>query len=249
MASIKNLQKNWEGFAKKDPLWAICTYPDKIKNKWNLEDFFLTGKKEIDTVWKYLKFIRQPVNTKTALDFGCGVGRLTQALSKHFDSCYGVDISATMIKLAKKFNKFSKKCHYIVNETNNLSVFQDNYFSFIYSSIVFQHIPPKHTEKYLKEFVRVLKPGGLIVFQIPESFKGKRAFTLNLKTLIGKLLVALGIGYKMEMHYITEKNVRNLVAPAGVIDVKFVNFGENFRYLKSEPKEGHVIKQYCVKKV
>jgi len=46
-----------------------------------------------------------------------------------------------------------------------------------------------------------------------------------------------------------EKDVRALVFPAKVVDVKFVNYGENFFFLDSEPEEGYVIKQYCVKKI
>jgi len=194
MDSIKNLQKNWEGFAKKDPLWAICTQPDKIKNKWCKEEFFLTGEKEIAVVWKYLTSIRQTVDTKRALDFGCGVGRLTRALAKRFSFCFGIDISPTMIKLANRFNKYPKKCYYLVNSSNNLAVFKDSHFSFIYSSIVFQHMPFRYTKNYLKEFVRVLKPGGIAVFQVPEKYKGRESKSLHPKVLAGKLLVALGMG-------------------------------------------------------
>ena len=252
MSNIKNLQKNWEGFAKIDPLWAICTHPGKIKNKWSKEDFFLTGKIEVETVWKHIKSLGTPVDTKRALDFGCGVGRLTQAFAKHFTSCYGVDISPTMIELANKYNRYPKKCQYLVNDSPDLSLFKDNYFSFIYSSIVFQHMQPRYAKQYLKEFVRILKPGGLMVFQIPDRYKGKHFELkgLSLRTLIGKLLVPLGIGYKMEMHCIPENVVKQFLSSELVIDVKLVNsdISENFCFLKSEPETGYVFKQYYVKK-
>ena len=247
---IKNLQKNWEGFARKDPLWAICTRPDKMKNKWTLKEFFLTGEQEIGMVWNHIRSLGQKVDKRRALDFGCCVGRLTQALSKRFSSCVGVDISPTMIKLADKLNPQSKKCRYLVNESDSLSVFKDSYFGFIYSSIVFQHMKPGYTKNYVKEFMRILKPDGLMVFQIPERYKGRRSFMslLNPKALLGKLLVALGIGYEMEMHYMAEKDVRTLVFPARVLDVKLVGYGGKFSFLKREPEEGYVIKQYYVKK-
>ena len=40
-----------------------------------------------------------------ALDFGCGVGRLTRALGTRFESALGVDISAGMIEQARRLNE------------------------------------------------------------------------------------------------------------------------------------------------
>ena len=42
-----------------------------------------------------------PAARRSALDFGCGIGRLSQALAEHFDQVYGVDISPKMIELAR----------------------------------------------------------------------------------------------------------------------------------------------------
>jgi predicted TPR repeat methyltransferase len=37
---------------------------------------------------------------RAELDFGCGIGRLTRALSPELDECYGVDVSLRMVRLA-----------------------------------------------------------------------------------------------------------------------------------------------------
>ncbi len=52
---------------------------------------------------KYLKDKGINYNDTLALDFGCGIGRLTQLLCKFFKKCIGVDISKEMIKLANKY--------------------------------------------------------------------------------------------------------------------------------------------------
>jgi len=112
------------------------------------------------------------VKKGTALDFGCGVGRLTQALCQYFERCIGVDIAGSMIKLAWKYNRFGDRCHYLVNDVGDLRMFEDGHFDFIYSNIVLQHIPSEYSTHYIREFVRLLSPGGMAVFQMPSHVAG-----------------------------------------------------------------------------
>jgi SAM-dependent methyltransferase len=164
---ISELKRNWNAFGRKDPLWAIITRPDKKGGKWNAEHFFYTGKEEIDAVMEHVISLGIAVKPRRALDFGCGVGRVTQALVAHFDHVVGVDIAASMLKAARKYNRFGERCRYYLNETDDLSLFHNDYFDFIYSNMVLQHMEPRYSKNYLREFVRVLAPQGVLVFQIP----------------------------------------------------------------------------------
>jgi 2-polyprenyl-3-methyl-5-hydroxy-6-metoxy-1,4-benzoquinol methylase len=130
---FEQLQVNWDKFGKVDPLWAILTNPEKRNNKWNVDEFFRTGEAEIDGVIQYINSLQLPRRRQKALDFGCGAGRLTQALCRYFDQCYGVDIAPSMIELAEKYNRYGSKCHYYTNSAQDLSLFEDNSFDFIYS--------------------------------------------------------------------------------------------------------------------
>ena len=67
----------------------------------------------------------------TALDFGCVVGRLSQALCKHFDRVIGVDIAPSMIALAENFNQFSGSCCYVLNSREHLSFQRDSAVDFV----------------------------------------------------------------------------------------------------------------------
>src|SRR3954467_9640105 len=141
MNPLKELQRNWEGLAQADPLWAICTDPGKRNRQWTKEEFFATGRKEIETVLGYAARIGIRIDkTSPALDFGCGVGRLTRAMAEHFPECCGVDISPTMISTAQEFNRDRPRCHFHQNEDTRLQRLQDNHFGFIYTSLVLQHI-------------------------------------------------------------------------------------------------------------
>jgi ubiquinone/menaquinone biosynthesis C-methylase UbiE len=106
---------------------------------------------------------------RRALDFGCGVGRLTQALARHFERVDGVDISASMIQQANAYNQHGSRCQYVVNQRSDLRIFPDQHFDFIYSSITLQHMPPRYSRRYIAEFMRVLAPGGAVLFQLPSE--------------------------------------------------------------------------------
>jgi ubiquinone/menaquinone biosynthesis C-methylase UbiE len=227
--SLKRVQENWIKLGEKDPLWAVISWPEKKGNKWDIYDFFQYGRDEIDETIKYAKGMGLN-NYRVALDFGCGVGRLSQALSVWFDEVYGIDISSSMIRAANQFSVFDKKCHYILNNTPNLKLFGNNYFDFIYSNITLQHMQPVFSIKYIKEFIRVLQPGGILIFQVPSHrrFNPKIDNKLNkivhyikyflptkLVNLIKNLTSSLGGGPIMEFFAIKKQLVESLINQSG----------------------------------
>ena len=261
MTSLRQLRSDWERLAQADPLWSICTDPQRRDHQWTEAEFFQSGRTEIETVLAHLASLGlRPDPAAPALDFGCGVGRLTRTLATHFRECWGVDISATMVDLAKKFNAGSPHCRFLVNTADHLRVFASGYFGFIYTSIVLQHMEGRYAQRYLREMKRILAPGGLLVFQVLDRRKG---------VLLGELRNRVGIRRRLrrllgrrrdleqlwELHCIPESTVRRLFAGSQITiaDVRLTNsaersFNGQLRYLPQEPQEGFVSKQYCVVK-
>lgn len=257
MNSLKELQRNWDGLAQSDPLWAICTDPEKRNGEWTREEFFATGRKEIEAVFGYVARIDIDIDkTAPALDFGCGVGRLTRALAQYFLECVGVDISPTMISMARELNRDLPNCRFQLNEDIQLKSLPDNYFGFIYTSLVLQHITSPCSHEYIAELARVLRAGGVLIFQVPEKLHANSLTKLRTRlALRSRLQSVLGKPkpYAMEMHCIRESVIRKLIARLGVrvADVALTNscdpsFSGDLRYLAQEPLHGYVSKQYCV---
>jgi ubiquinone/menaquinone biosynthesis C-methylase UbiE len=167
--NIKDLQKNWDKFGKRDPLGAILWDSEKKENKWKVDEFFETGVKEIGSIMEYAQSLGLIIPRGKALDFGCGVGRISQALVAYFDEVIGVDIAPSMLRLAEKYNRFGNRCRYYLNATDDLTVFGDNSFDFIFTTIVLQHMKPEYSRKYLREFIRLLTPRGILIFQLPSE--------------------------------------------------------------------------------
>jgi SAM-dependent methyltransferase len=164
-------QTFWDDFAKYDPLWAILSDPTKAGRQWDLPRFLETGRREISLLFYQLRALGLAVERRAALDFGCGVGRLSQPLALHFERVVGVDVSAEMIRLANAINQHPDRVRYVCNVRDDLEIFPAGDFSFIYSNVVLQHIVPDRSLLYLGELLRVLAPGGLLVFQLPSHLR------------------------------------------------------------------------------
>jgi SAM-dependent methyltransferase len=165
--NLESVRQFWDHHARRDPLWAILSYAAKRDGKWDTTRFFETGANEIAAMLWELDAQGIVPNRGSALDFGCGVGRLTQALGPHFGRVVGVDISRGMCDLATELNRFPHTISYICNDAPHLRVFSNGTFDFIVSSIVLQHLQPEMAAGYLREFFRVLAPAGIMVVQLP----------------------------------------------------------------------------------
>src|ERR1017187_7877814 len=102
-----------------------------------------------------------------ALEIGCGPGRLMRPLSRHFQEIHGVDVSDTMIALARERLRRTPNAFPRHSSGSDLSLFPSEKFDFVYSYAVFQHIPSREVVfHYLREARRVLKPRGILRCQI-----------------------------------------------------------------------------------
>lgn len=160
-------QTFWDQHAAKDPLWAVLSFPEKQGGRWTLHEFMKNGEREIALLFHRFAELQLPAPRGQALDFGCGVGRLTQALARRMDRVIGVDISPVMIDLARRLNRYPDRAQYICSADTALESLPAGSFQCIYSNIVLQHVPPDISIHYLHEFFRLLGRGGLLVFQLP----------------------------------------------------------------------------------
>jgi SAM-dependent methyltransferase len=167
---IEQLRQHWDRFGSMDPLWAVLSDPAKRHGRWSVVEFFESGRTEVDRVMTKIRAALAPDSRLDrggkALDFGCGVGRATQALCQHFDECHGVDIARSMIEKARGYNSFPDRCHYRVIDREDLADFASSSFDFVYTAHVLQHMEPRYAHGYLAEFLRILKPGGVAMFEL-----------------------------------------------------------------------------------
>jgi SAM-dependent methyltransferase len=144
---------------------------------------------------------------RRGLEVGCGPGRLLRPMSKHFGEIHGIDVSDEMIAQAAEKLRDIPWAHAHHASGSDLARFPDEHFDFVYSYAVFQHIPSAAVVfSYLRETVRVLKPGGFARLQINGLPKTARAYTTWEGVRIGA----------EEIHDFTRKHDVRLLSLTGV---------------------------------
>jgi SAM-dependent methyltransferase len=222
--------RDWEEMATLDPLWAILGEPEKRFGKWQLEEFFRTGEEEIARLMEQSQKLKLPQNRRRAIDFGCGVGRLTRALSECFPECHGVDISSSMVETA---SRLSPRCQF--RQGSNLESFPAGYADFIYSTLVLQHQPdPENAARIIQDMMRVLAPGGLLVFQMPQYMPWRNR--LQLRRRAYRMLRGLGLPHTFLYQRLNLNPIRMIALPQ--IEIEKIVGGEGGKVLRVEQVRG-----------
>jgi ubiquinone/menaquinone biosynthesis C-methylase UbiE len=112
------------------------------------------------------------------VEIGCGAGRIGAPLAPLCRSWVGADISANMLARASERLSNIPNARLVQLSHTGLREFKDNSFDVAYCTSVFGHLDEMDRWQYIREALRVLRPGGrLLVDNIDvESDAGWRGF-------------------------------------------------------------------------
>jgi SAM-dependent methyltransferase len=173
---LDGVRNVWERLGTDDPYWAVLT-EDGFHNGNAQAEFFQKGRQEVRHVLDVLDRHGRPYGD-VAVDFGCGVGRLTYGLGEHFGSVTGVDVAESMLEEARANNPAPERIRFVHNAATTLP-FEDNSVDLVLSLITMQHMPPSLSIRYLLDMVRVTRPGGHLVFQLPSHLPKPQALPVS----------------------------------------------------------------------
>lgn len=165
--------RDWEQFGQQDPYWAVLTeekFRGQHLNTQAIDDFFTSGQRHVEHLFARVRKQLDPdFAPQTALDFGCGVGRLVLPLAQRCERVVGVDISPSMLAEAKRNcdRHEIRNCHFVQSDDRLSGVSEQ--FDLVHSTIVFQHIPPARGRKLFTRLVELLGPGGAGVLHLTYS--------------------------------------------------------------------------------
>ena len=151
------IRRDWDTRARENAR-AYINWPD-VPNE---EDaFFASGKMDYDLyVTPFLKKMSFDPRGKTALEIGCGIGRIARWMAQDFAQYVGVDVSPEMIRKASSYNL--TRAQFQAVSGGDLAGIPNESVDFVWSFAVFQHVPDKRAIfNYFQEAARVLRPGGI----------------------------------------------------------------------------------------
>ncbi len=168
---LSAIRRDWDRRARENAR-AYINWPD-IANEEGA--FFLSGRCDYEFYVKpFLKKMDFDPRDKTALEIGCGIGRIARWMAADFEQYIGVDVSPEMVRKATSYG-ISRATFHAVSGAD-LRGIPAGSVDFVFSFAVFQHVPDKAAIfSYFAETARVLRHGG--IFRL--HMKGLWAATLG----------------------------------------------------------------------
>lgn len=155
------MKEDWNRRARENAQWFIASSTEAGE-----EAFDASGARDVALFFQGLEWLLGP--DVHALDIGCGIGRMDRHVAPRVGQLTGVDVSGEMIRKAQERLADLDNVQFLEGDGLSLPV-ADGSMHLIFSHIVFQHMPRAAASSYFAEAFRVLRPGGHLVFQMPES--------------------------------------------------------------------------------
>lgn len=170
---------------------------DKIADKYTAKYF-----DDMEDLYYLDIFLEGLPKDATILDVGCGPGQFSKYLRDEGHNITGIDISSRMLDIARK------KVSGVLFKNMDMEdmTFNNETFDGLLAAYSLIHIPSKDTLKVLKEFKRVLRPGGKGMVVVQE---GKADQIVELKE-----------GEKVFVNFFTIERLVSLITSAG-LNVEF----------------------------
>jgi SAM-dependent methyltransferase len=211
------IQQGWKSLGEEKPHFSVLTnerfLPENLDK--SIGNFWQSGEAEADAVSRTLaRFGIDDLKNRKCAEYGCGVGRTTMGLARHFGSVTAFDISSEHMRHARERSEELGRDNidwFLVSDVLELPARK---FDFFYSQIVFQHNPPPIIHLLIDWALTSLEAGGIAIFQVP-TYSAGYSFDLD-KWLNMK------DHSEMQMHCMPQAKIFDLVIKHGcrVLEVR-----------------------------
>lgn len=156
----RQMRAYWDERARINAAWYVDTTLDFDAP--DMDRFFDSGEQIVAFALDGAPFLPR---SEVALEIGAGLGRISRALADRYERVIGLDLSEEMLRRARSAVP-EERVLFLVGDGVSLAPIRDSSVDLLLTFTVFQHIPDVSViERYIVESGRVLRPGGLAVFQ------------------------------------------------------------------------------------
>jgi methionine biosynthesis protein MetW len=154
--------------------------------------------------------IRNLAGGKRFLDIGCGAGMLGKAVSGRYEEVYGIDIAEDAVQLARQNGVLASRA----DLNSEVLPFESSFFDSVTALSVLQYVyDPEHA---LREFHRVLVPGGELLLSVPNMRSLGKLYQVFVRGRFPQTTKAYNIGCDGgAIHYFCSKDLLDLLSKAG----------------------------------
>lgn len=167
--------RDWERWGAVNPYFGVCSdgkfQADSLTSE-SRDEFFASGEAHVARTWQDIEHLfNAKFSPGSALDFGCGVGRLVIPFARRVERVVGIDISPSMLAEAKRnCSAAGIRGVEFVESDDSLSRVRD-VFDLVHSHIVLQHIPWKRGRNILHSLAAQVAPGGVLAVQVLSGYE------------------------------------------------------------------------------
>ncbi len=159
------LQFFWHDLAEKNKPHPRPLPPTKLRfrvgENVDAQNFLETGKRSAAALREIFTKVRFALDVnKSVLDLGCGCGRTLTWLAESPGQWHGCDVDAEAIAWVRAN---LPRVLASVNKPLPPLPYGDATFDLLYGISVFTHLDLDYQRKWISEFERVLKPGGIVL--------------------------------------------------------------------------------------
>lgn len=157
------MKRDWDHRARQSSRYFIATgEPDDDEAA-----FDESGRRDVMYFFEGLEHLLAA--DATVLDIGCGIGRMDRHVAPRVGRLIGIDVSGEMVRQCRARLWDLPNTLFLEGDGWSLAPVASASIDLVFSHIVFQHLPRAATRGYFREALRVLRPGGHFVFQVPEE--------------------------------------------------------------------------------
>ena len=158
-----DMKRDWNERARQNARYFIAT---SLPEDCSEQEFDSSGRRDTEFMFEGLERLLN--DKQEVLDIGCGIGRMDRHIAPRVGHLHGIDVSGEMVRQARERMAAFDNVSYHEGDGWKLEPFQDQGLDLVFSAIAFQHMPRQVVSSYFAEVHRVLRPGGHLLFQMPE---------------------------------------------------------------------------------
>jgi len=169
MRFIVESNPRWERFAAREPYFAVVTAPENLQANFDhgaWRRFFRSGEDLVTAILDTIERHVRRFDPKSALEYGCGVGRIAIPLAGRIERVTGVDISPAMLAVARE-NAVKMATPHLALETARDFFAKPRKFDLVTCYLVLQRMPQQQGLALLRTLLGTIAPGGVGVFHFP----------------------------------------------------------------------------------